>query len=74
MNVLVEILGKQFKVEKGDKIKVPFINQKIGEKLKLVKRGEVENRQEHGGEKGGSAWMEEIKRSQMTKVICDPFG
>ena len=33
MNVLVEILGKQFKVEKGDKIKVPYINQKIGEKL-----------------------------------------
>ena len=33
MNALVEILGKQFKVEKGDKIKVPFINKKIGEKL-----------------------------------------
>ena len=33
MNVLVEILGKQFKVSKGDKIKVPYINKKIGEKL-----------------------------------------
>ena len=33
MNVLVEILGKQFKVEKGDKLKVPYINKKIGEKL-----------------------------------------
>ena len=33
MNALVEILGKQFKVEKGDKIKVPFIDKKIGEKL-----------------------------------------
>ena len=37
MNVLVEILGKQFKVEKGDKIKVPYINQKIGEKLTFEK-------------------------------------
>ena len=33
MNALVEILGKQFKVEKGDKLKVPYINKKIGEKL-----------------------------------------
>ena len=33
MNVLVEILGKQFKVSKGDKIKVPYINKKVGEKL-----------------------------------------
>ena len=33
MNALVEILGKQFKVAKGDKIKVPYINKKIGEKL-----------------------------------------
>ena len=33
MNALVEILGKQFRVEKGDKIKVPFIDKKIGEKL-----------------------------------------
>ena len=37
MNVLVEILGKQFKVEKGDRIKVPYINQKIGEKLTFEK-------------------------------------
>jgi large subunit ribosomal protein L21 len=37
MNVLVEILGKQFKVEKGDKIKIPYINQKIGEKLTFEK-------------------------------------
>ena len=33
MNVLVEILGKQFKVEKGDKLRVPYIDKKIGEKL-----------------------------------------
>ena len=33
MNVLVEILGKQFKVSKGDKIRVPYIDKKIGEKL-----------------------------------------
>ena len=33
MNALVEILGKQFKVAKGDKVKVPFIDKKIGEKL-----------------------------------------
>ena len=33
MNALVEILGKQFKVEKGDKLRVPYINKKIGEKL-----------------------------------------
>ena len=33
MNALVEILGKQFKVEKGDKLKVPYIDKKIGEKL-----------------------------------------
>ena len=33
MNALVEILGKQFKVEKGDKLKIPYINKKIGEKL-----------------------------------------
>ena len=37
MNVLVEILGKQFKVEKGKKIKVPYINKKIGEKLVFEK-------------------------------------
>ena len=36
MNALVEILGKQFKVEKGDKIKVPFIDKKIGEKLSFA--------------------------------------
>ena len=33
MNVLVEILGKQFKVEKGDKLRIPYIDKKIGEKL-----------------------------------------
>ena len=37
MNVLVEILGKQFKVEKGDKIKVPYINKKVGDKLTFEK-------------------------------------
>ena len=37
MNALVEILGKQFKVEKGDKIKVPFIDKKIGDKLSFEK-------------------------------------
>ena len=33
MNVLIEILGKQFKAEKGDKLRVPYINKKVGEKL-----------------------------------------
>ena len=37
MNVLVEILGKQFKVDKGDKIKVPYINKKVGENLPLIR-------------------------------------
>tara|TARA_B100001123_G_C14885715_1_gene857779 strand:- start:116 stop:553 length:438 start_codon:yes stop_codon:yes gene_type:complete len=37
MNVLVEISGKQFKVSKGDKIRVPYINKKIGEKLTFEK-------------------------------------
>ena len=37
MNVLVEISGKQFKVDKGDKIKVPYINKKVGEKLTFEK-------------------------------------
>ena len=43
MNALVEILGKQFKVEKGDKIKVPFINKKIGEKLSFASILYLEN-------------------------------
>jgi len=33
MNVLIEILGKQFKAEKGDKLRIPYINKKVGEKL-----------------------------------------
>ena len=33
MNVLVEILGKQYKVEKGDKLRIPYVNKKVGEKL-----------------------------------------
>ena len=33
MNVLIEILGKQFKVEKGDKLRLPYVNKKVGEKL-----------------------------------------
>ena len=33
MNVLVEILGKQYKVEKGDKLRIPYLNKKVGEKL-----------------------------------------
>ena len=37
MNVLVEILGKQFKVDKGDKIKVPFIDKKVGDKITFDK-------------------------------------
>ena len=37
MNILVEILGKQFKVDKGAKIKVPYINKKVGEKLTFEK-------------------------------------
>ena len=37
MNVLVNILGKQYKVSKGDKIRVPYINKKVGEKLTFDK-------------------------------------
>ena len=33
MNVLIEILGKQFKAGKGDKLRIPYIDKKIGEKL-----------------------------------------
>ena len=33
MNVLIEILGKQFKAQKGDKLRIPYINEKIGKKL-----------------------------------------
>ena len=47
MNALVEILGKQFKVEKGDKIKVPFIDKKIE---KFFKSNYIKN-------KGVNAWL-----------------
>ena len=33
MNALVKILGKQYKVEKGDKLRIPYIDKKVGEKL-----------------------------------------
>ena len=37
MNVLIEILGKQFKAEKGDRLRVPYIDKKVGEKLTFDK-------------------------------------
>ena len=37
MNVLIEILGKQFKAAKGDKLRIPYINKKIGEQLTFDK-------------------------------------
>ena len=33
MNALIKILGKQYKVKKGDKLRVPYIDKKVGEKL-----------------------------------------
>ena len=33
MNALIKILGKQYKVKKGDKLRIPFIDKKVGEKL-----------------------------------------
>ena len=33
MNALIKILGKQYKVKKGDKLRIPYIDKKIGEKL-----------------------------------------
>ena len=37
MYALVEFAGKQFKVEEGSKIKVPFQKEKIGSKISLDK-------------------------------------
>ena len=37
MNVLIEILGKQFKAGKGDRLRVPYIDKKVGEKLTFDK-------------------------------------
>ena len=33
MNALIKILGKQYKVKKGDKLRIPYIDKKVGEKL-----------------------------------------
>ena len=33
MYALIEFAGKQFKVEDGSKIKVPYISSKVGEKV-----------------------------------------
>ena len=37
MNALIEFAGKQFKIEEGDTIKVPYMNMKIGSKVTLDK-------------------------------------
>ena len=37
MYALIEFGGKQFKVEEGSSIKVPFVNEKIGTKVKIDK-------------------------------------
>ena len=37
MYALVEFAGKQFKIEEGDKIKVPYLTEKIGSKVSLDK-------------------------------------
>ena len=37
MNALIKILGKQYKVKKGDKLRVPYIDKKVGEKLTFDK-------------------------------------
>ena len=33
MNALVNILGKQYKIKKGDLIRIPYIDKKIGDKV-----------------------------------------
>ena len=33
MNALIEFAGKQFKIEEGDTIKVPYVDMKIGSKI-----------------------------------------
>ena len=37
MYALVEISGKQFKVEEGSRLKVPYISNKVGEKVLIDK-------------------------------------
>ena len=37
MYALVEFAGKQFKIEEGAQIKVPFLTEKIGSKVSLNK-------------------------------------
>ena len=37
MYALVEFAGKQFKVEEGSQIKVPFLTEKVGSKVSLNK-------------------------------------
>ena len=73
MNVLVEILGKQFKVDKGDKIKVPYINKKVGEKLTFDKVMYIEDgdKKEIGNPyvKGKKIEAKIIKHGSFDKVI-----
>ena len=33
MYALIEFLGKQFKVEEGSSLKVPYLNEKVGSKV-----------------------------------------
>ena len=37
MYALIEFAGKQFKVENGSKIKVPYVSDKIGQKVSIDK-------------------------------------
>ena len=37
MYALVEVAGKQFKIEEGSQIKVPYLTEKIGSKVSLDK-------------------------------------
>ena len=37
MYALIEFAGKQFRVEEGDSIKVPYINDKVGSKVTIDK-------------------------------------
>mgnify|MGYP001221788451 FL=1 len=37
MYALIEFAGKQFKVENGSKIKVPYISDKVGQKINIDK-------------------------------------
>ena len=43
MNALIEFAGKQFKIEEGDTIKVPYVDMKIGSKITFDKILYIDN-------------------------------